>query len=85
MGCSSCAGSMKGIGHFGAYVPATARSYITTTGRTEGAPNASAGMHARVSGLGDMFGPTQTQWISGIQNEYVVAAGGLLLVLMMMK
>lgn len=76
---------MKGIGHFGAYVPATARSYITTTGRTEGAPNATAGMHRRISGLGETFGPTQTNWISGIQNEYVVAAGGLLLVLMLMK
>lgn len=84
MGCSSCAGSMKGIGHFGrvaAFVPGTDRQFYTTTGQVIGAPNATAGMH----GLGETFGPTQTQWITGIQNEYVVAAGGLVLVLMLMK
>ena len=78
---------MRGIGHFGAYVPATERSYITTPGRVESAPNATAGMHARISrpmsGLGDIFGTNQTNWIAGVPNEYVAGGAALLLVLMM--
>ncbi len=82
MGCSSC---MQG--HFGAYVPATERSYITTTGPVESVPNATGGMHTRISraGVGDIFGNAQTNWISGVPNEYVVAGAGLLLLLTVMK
>ena len=79
---------MRGIGHFGAYVPATERSYITTPGRVESAPNATAGMHARISrmsGLGTTFSEGQTNWIDDIANEYVVAAGVGLLLLLTMK
>lgn len=77
-------------GHFGSYVPATERSYITTTGPREGVPNATGGMHARisraqVSGLGTIFGDGQTNWIDGVANEYIVAAGVLLLLLTVMK
>lgn len=82
MGCSSC--GMKG--HFGAYVPATERSYITTPGRVESVPNATGGMHARLTraGVGDIFGTAQTNWIDGVANEYVVAAA-LVLILVVMK
>ena len=84
MGCSSC--GMKG--HFGAYVPASERSYITTSGRVEKVPNATGGMHASNysrAGVGEIFGDGQTNWISGVPNEYVVAGAGLLLLLTVMK
>lgn len=75
------------LGNFSEYVPATDRSYITTTGPTEGVPNATGGMHARISraGVGAIFGEGQTNWISGIPNEYVVAAGALVILLAVMK
>lgn len=80
-------------GHFGlgAYVPATARSTITTPGPREGIPNATGGMHigthsqAGMSGLGDFFGTGQTNWINGIPNEYVAAGAALLILLTVMK
>lgn len=90
MGCSSCGR----VGHFGSYVKAGEVQYMTQTGPVMSAPNASAGMHAQyqqagkdisVSGLGDYFGPLQTPLIPGIQNEYLAAGVGLLVVLMMMK
>lgn len=86
MGCSSCASSMAG--HFGAYVPATARSTILTTGPTEGVPNATGGMHVGThsrAGVGDIFGAGQTNWISGVANEYLVAGAALVLLLVVMK
>jgi len=78
------------MGNFASYVPTTERSYIKTTGPTEGIPNKTGGMHARisraqVSGLGEIFGDGQTNWISGVANEYVVAGGALLLLLVVMK
>jgi len=77
-------------GHFGSYVPATERSYITTTGPREGIPNATGGMHSRisraqVSGLGTIFGDGQTNWIEGVANEYVVAGLALVVLLGVMK
>lgn len=88
MGCSSCATSMNGHFGLGAWVPATARSYITTPGRVEAAPNATAGMHASNfsrAGMGDIFGTNQTNWISGVANEYVVAGALLIVLLGVMK
>lgn len=89
MACASC----NGVGHFSAFVPGTDRQYIKTTGQTIGAPNDTAGMHARMSGvrgLGGMdtifnFSPLPTDWISGIPNGYVVVAGAAILVLAMMR
>ena len=85
MGCSSCGIS----GHFGAYVPATERSYITTTGRVESVPNASGGMHSRISRMSgfmdENFGPTQVHWISGIDNEIVALGAAAVLLLFVMK
>jgi hypothetical protein len=92
MGCSSCASN----GHFGLgeYVPATERSYITTPGPRVGVPNATGGMHPGIhsrltdpgmSGLGDIFGANQTNWISGVPNEYIVAGGLLIVLLGVMK
>ena len=78
----------RALGHFGSYVPATERSYITTTGPVEGVPNASGGMHATNysrAGMGTIFGADQTNWISGVANEYIVAAGALVLLLVVMK
>jgi hypothetical protein len=75
-------------GHFGAYVPATARSYITTTGPVESVPNATGGMHIGThsrAGMGDIFGPNQTNWISGVANEYIAAGAALVLMLVVMK
>lgn len=84
MGCASC---MQGHFGVGAFVPSTARSTILTTGRVESVPNATGGMHARISraGMGEIFGAGQTNWISGVANEYVVAGGALLLLLVVMK
>ena len=78
-------------GHFGgvsAYVPMSPRQTILTTGRVESVPNATGGMHASNlsrAGLGDIFGPSQTNWISGVANEYVVAGAALVLLLVVMK
>ena len=83
MGCSSCGMN----GHFGAYVPSTARSTITTPGPVVGVPNATGGMHQRISraGMGDIFGANQTNWIEGVPNEYIAAGGLLIIMLAMMK
>ena len=88
MGCSSCGIS----GHFGAYVPATERSYITTTGRVESVPNATGGMHtSRLSRPGmsgfmdENFGPTQVRWISGVDNEIVALGAAAVLLMFVMK
>lgn len=79
MACSSCGSSMRGFGNF---VQASPAQYITTTGQAIKFPNESAGM----KGLGaDIFGANQVNWITGIKNEYVVAALGLLAVFMVMK
>ena len=77
----------RSLGNFSSYVPATERSYITTTGPVESVPNATGGMHARISraGVGDIFGAAQTNWIDGVANEYIVAAGALVLLLVVMK
>ena len=79
----------RSLGHFASYVPATARSYITTTGPVESVPNATGGMHAnilsRAGGMGTIFGEGQTNWIDGVANEYIVAAGALVLLLAVMK
>ena len=84
----------RSLGHFGKYVPATERSYIKTTGPVESVPNATGGMHLGphsrltdpgMSGLGTIFGDGQTNWISGVANEYIVAAGALVLLLVVMK
>lgn len=90
MSCSSCmSGNFRGMA---AYVPATARSYIATTGPVESVPNATGGMHLGptsrltdpgMSGLGDIFGANQTNLISGIPNEYLAVGAVLLLVLTM--
>ncbi len=79
---------MNGIGHFGrmsAYVKDT--NVNLTTGRVESVPNATGGMHSRISraGVGDIFGTNQTNWIPGVANEYIVAAGALVLLLVVMK
>ena len=78
---------MNGLAHFSSYVPATERSYIKTTGPVESVPNATGGMHARISraGMGDIFGSAQTNWISGVPNEYIAAAGALVLLMVVMK
>ena len=81
----------RSLGNFASYVPATERSYIKTTGPWEGVPNATGGMHigihsrAGTAGLGTIFGDGQTNWIDGVANEYVVAAGALLILLTVMK
>lgn len=83
--------SLGRVGYFREYVPGSPRQYIQTTGQVVGIPNATGGMHAMrysragTRGLGDIFGPNQTNWITGVQNEYVVAGGVLLLVLAMMR
>lgn len=82
MGCASCAG----LGHFGSFVPAD--SFYSTTGRRVAAPNDTAGMHRRISGLGGMetylnFSPLPTDWITGVPNGFVVVGGVLLLVMSM--
>ena len=76
------------LGHFGSYVPATPRSYITTTGPVQSVPNATGGMHVGIqsrAGMGTIFGDGQTNWIEGVANEYIVAAGALVLLLAVMK
>ena len=87
-------GGAMALGHFGAYVPGTERSYIKTTGPVESIPNATGGMHpgnftradgSQLAGLGEIFGAGQTNWIDGVANEYVVAGGALLLLLVVMK
>ena len=78
----------RALGHFAQFVPATERSYITTTGPVEGVPNTTGGMHTTNysrSGMGTIFGADQTNWISGVENEYIVAAGALVLLLVAMK
>lgn len=77
----------RSLGYFRDYVPATERSYITTTGPVESVPNETGGMHARISrsGMGTIFGDGQTNWVEGVPNEYVVAAGALVLLLAVMK
>ena len=84
MGCS-CASGVQGLAHFSAYVKDT--NVNLTTGRVESVPNATGGMHSRISraGMGDIFGPSQTNWISGVPNEYVVAGGLLIVLLGVMK
>lgn len=85
------------VGHFGSvasYVPATARSYITTTGQTIGAPNDTAGMHARMSGVRGLRGmetwfnftpQPATDWITNVPNGYIVVGGALVVALAMMR
>lgn len=92
MSCASCSTPATRMqGHFGAYVKAGPAQIFTQTGPTIGEPNETAGMHvARISpalrGLqGDMFGERQTNWISGIPNEYVAGAGLLVLAVVMMR
>jgi hypothetical protein len=77
-------GRVMGLGE---YVPATERSYITTTGPVESVPNETGGMHSRISraGMGTIFGDGQTNWVEGVPNEYIVAAGALVLLLAVMK
>lgn len=77
----------RSLGHFGEYVPATERSYITTTGPVESVPNDTGGMHQRISrsGMGTIFGDGQTNWISGVPNEYLAAGVALVILLAVMK
>ena len=95
MSCSSCSVPTSRMqGHFGrvnAYVKASPGQIFTNTGPVISAPNETAGMHVNritpaLRGLrGDIFGAGQTNWISGIPNEYVVGGGVLILAVMMMR
>ena len=76
MSCASCGPSgIRGVGHFGAYIPVGPAQILTNTGPV---------VRNNLQGIfpDTWFGPTQTQWITGVDNEWV--AGGVALVLLLM-
>lgn len=71
----ACCG--QGLGHFGTYIQADPQQYFRNTGPLT---------YSQMRGLGQgWFGSGQTNWISGIPNEYVVLGAGVILVLVMMR